>query len=81
MLLYRFRHDLNFPLKDLALFIFNSGEQTEVRRFSLRKLGLPTPCFLYDWVAARAYSKPVDEITLKLNPHDGVLYFVSEVPF
>ena len=75
------RHELNFPQKDLALFIFNSGDQTEKRRFSLEKLGLPSPCYLYDWIDAKACSEPVDEICIELNAHDGVLYFVSRDSF
>jgi hypothetical protein len=63
-----------------AVFVFNTGEQPVQRTYSLEALGLPGPLSVYDWTADMSWTEPAASISVRLDPHDGALLFLSPEP-
>jgi hypothetical protein len=68
------------PQELAAVFIFNTGEQSVQRTYSLASLGLHSPQYVYDWTENRPWPEPVERISLTLPSHDGALLFISPAP-
>jgi hypothetical protein len=64
----------------VAVFIFNSGQQTCQRTYPLTLLGLPTQMLLFDWLKKTTQEKPITELVVTLASHDGVLFFLAILP-
>jgi hypothetical protein len=63
-----------------AVFVFNTGEQPAQRTYPLEALGLPGPLFAYDWTSDTSWPEPAASISVRLDPHDGALLFLSPDP-
>lgn len=64
-----------------AVFIFNTGEYQVERSFRFKSLGLSNRLYICNWIKEQASSEPLENISLTLNPHDGVILLLSEMPF
>jgi alpha-galactosidase len=64
-----------------AIFIFNTGDYLLQRTYPLDTFGISTPMFVFNWVENQSSPLAVDRIRCTLQPHNGVLLFLSDQPF
>jgi hypothetical protein len=64
-----------------AMFIFNTGDYPLQRTYPLEIFGILTPTYLYNWTEYQPSCQAVDRIRCSLQPHEGVLIFLSQKPF
>lgn len=60
-----------------AVFLLNTGEEPLERVYPLEQLGLASPAYAYDWTGNMANDAPMEQVSVTLPPHGGVLFFLS----
>lgn len=63
-----------------AVFILNTGDFPIQRNYSLALLGLEGAMYGYVWTANQPILEPIEEISITLDRHEGVLVFLSKKP-
>jgi alpha-galactosidase len=62
---------------EMLIFIFNSGEEPVKRIFDLEKLKVPKTSNLTNWLTGDNHYVTDNELSVDLEPHDGVLLVLS----
>jgi alpha-galactosidase len=75
------RPKTNSASESSAVFIFNTGEYPVQRSFQLKSLELGGPLYVFDWIKDQAWQEAVDDLSVTLDAHDGVILLLSENPF
>ncbi|MBI5714205.1 MAG: alpha-galactosidase [Chloroflexi bacterium] len=63
-----------------VIFLFNTGDVSVRRSYSLTSLGVSSPSYVYDPLAIVSGSIVMDMVAVSLAPHDGVLLFLAPQP-
>jgi hypothetical protein len=64
-----------------AIFIFNTGDFPLQRTYPLETFGISTPMYLFNWTENQPSCHAGDRVSCTLQPHDGVLFFLSQQSF
>lgn len=63
-----------------AVFVLNTGSYPVQRTYPLVELGFDSPQHVFDWTAQHGWEQPVSSLSLKLQPHEGILLFLCPTP-
>jgi hypothetical protein len=70
------QHPISIPNQDNLLFIFNTGEEPVKRIFDLNNLKVPKTSKLINWLTGDIGHVRDHELSIELEPHDGVLFLI-----
>lgn len=79
--LIQVRPRINAKSNMSAVFIFNTGEFSVQRSLQLEELGLHGPLWVLDCISNKPWPGAVDQLSVTLDSHDGVILLLSPTPF
>jgi len=76
-IIVQIQYRISNPEHNQLLFIFNSGEEPVKRIFDLEKLKVPKTSKLINWLTDDIDHVRDNELSIELEPHDGVLFLIQ----